>query len=283
MCPAGTFAPNFGSSSLSSCNICTPGYYCPNDGTIVPTVCVNGTFCILGSLRPTPCPPGFYCPAKTGNPISCPQGFYCPGQSEYMYKCPNGTYCPINSAFPISCPGGMFGSGISTNSNQSISCISCGRGQYSILESGPGVCYDCTPGYVCLGNTSSSTPFNAVSDGGYMCNTGNYCPLASYEQVSCPIGTFNNHKGKGQLSDCIQCVEGSYNDQVGQTGCKKCGPSASSSRGADTCTCLGNNRRFIKSIGSCLCENGYKSTDGQVDQDSSANCQSNVNVPCLAG
>jgi len=118
---------------------------------------------------------------------------------------------------------------------------------------------------VCLGNTSTSTPQNKDSDNGYLCPAGFYCPKGSYEELPCPVSTFNKHKGITDVSDCYPCVEGYYNDLIGQAGCKKCGPTSYSSEGALMCDCTGKNRRFVKSIGSCLCENGFKPKDGMSD------------------
>lgn len=200
-----------------------------------------------------------------------------------MYKCANGTYCPEKSASPIKCPGGTFGTGVAENHNLTISCTSCGRGLYSSEETGSGLCFDCNPGYVCLGKTNSKTPLIRERDNGYICPAGHYCPRASYEETPCPVGTFNKHTGKGNITDCIPCIEGYYNDLIGQAGCKKCGPSSTSTPGSLTCTCIGRNRIFVKSIGSCLCENGYKPKDGMSDGDSKSDCESIVKIPCSEG
>ncbi len=154
---------------------------------------------------------------------------------------------------------------------------------YSNPLAGNGICFDCTPGYVCLGNTSTSTPLDKNTENGYLCPAGYYCPKGSYEERPCPVGTFNKHKGKSDLTDCIPCVGGYYNDLIGQAGCKKCGPTSFSTEGALTCYCNGANRKFVKSIGSCLCENGYKPKDGMKDQDSSSDCETIVKLPCKEG
>jgi hypothetical protein len=93
-CPSGSYRAVPGGSSSSSCFICDAGYFCPQEATIVPSICPNGTYCPAASNQSTPCPPGYYCPANSASPILCPRGFYCPGRSELMYKCANGTYCP---------------------------------------------------------------------------------------------------------------------------------------------------------------------------------------------
>jgi len=60
---------------------------------------------------------------------------------------------------------------------------------FSTLDA-PGQCLDCTPGYVCLGATSSKTPNNIDTEKGYKCPTGNYCPKGSYKPIKCHAGTY---------------------------------------------------------------------------------------------
>ena len=132
-----------------------------------------------------------------------------------MYKCANGTYCPQGSSGPTKCPKGMFGTGFADNANLTVSCTWCGRGQFSSDQTGSGLCFDCTPGYVCLGGTNSRTPTDRVKNNGYLCPPGFYCPSASYLETPCPIGTFNKNSGKSDITDCLQCISGYYNDLTG--------------------------------------------------------------------
>ena len=96
-------------------------------------------------------------------------------------------------------------------------------------------CEDCTPGYVCLGMTNTDKPISIQDNNGYRCPAGYYCPLGSYEEKPCPLGTFNKNKGKKSIEECLPCLEGYYNDLIGQSGCKKCGPTSYSSEGSVTC------------------------------------------------
>ena len=64
-------------------------------------------------------------------------------------------------------------------------------------------CEDCTPGYVCLGMTNIDKPTSIEVHKGYKCPAGFYCPRGSYEEKPCPLGTFNKHKGKADIEDCI--------------------------------------------------------------------------------
>jgi hypothetical protein len=172
-CPAGTFRPNSGGAKpgpqvwslsekylVATCYSCVPGYYCPVKGTIVPEVCPSSNYCPLGATDPLECPPGFYCTVNSAYPTPCPPGFYCIGESDVYIKCPYGTYCPRGSKVPINCPNGMYGSGNANNFDVASGCLDCGRGLYS--EGDPTQCNDCTPGYVCTGNTSSRTPTNTT-------------------------------------------------------------------------------------------------------------------------
>jgi hypothetical protein len=84
----------------------------------------------------------------------------------------------------------------------------------------------------------------------------------------------------------VKCKVGAYNDLIGQPGCKRCGPSATTppEGGAVTCECLGERRKFIKSSGSCLCEAGYKPKNGaDPGADSKEGCELIVKAACAAG
>jgi hypothetical protein len=51
MCPDGTYNNIDGSTDITDCKICPPGYYCPNTA---------------GVAKITQCPPGNYCLEGTG-------------------------------------------------------------------------------------------------------------------------------------------------------------------------------------------------------------------------
>lgn len=140
-------------------------------------------------------------------------------------------------------------------------------------EDDPTQCLDCTPGYVCTGKTSSSVPTNNATQGGYMCPTGFYCPLGSFEPTACRAGTYSKREGSTNKLKCLPCKLDYYNDLIGQGGCKKCGPTSTAYGGALTCQCNGANRDFIKSTGSCLCSIGYRPTDNGANVDSNNDCE----------
>lgn len=71
-----------------------------------------------------------------------------------------------------------------------------------------------------------------------------------------------------------------YNDMPGQAGCKQCGPTSQSFGYATTCECLGANRAFIKSLGACLCKQGYKPKNDKPNIDSAEDCEAIITGVC---
>jgi hypothetical protein len=148
-------------------------------------------------------------------------------------------------------------------------------------------CVDCTPGYVCLGKTGSSEPYDRKKQNGYRCPEGHYCPKGSYKERPCPPGTYSKYEGAVSLDYCFPCKQGTYNDAFGQPGCKKCGPTSTSSptisNWAVTCECAAKNRKFVKSIGSCLCKRGFRPKDNKLNVDSVVDCEAEVEEVCAIG
>jgi len=62
-----------------------------------------------------------------------------------------------------------------------------------------------------------------------------------------------------------------------------CGPTSNAALKSTTCQCIGNNRRFLKTIGACLCAVGFKRLDGRPDEDSIENCERIVYQACSSG
>jgi len=211
-------------------------------------------------------------------PLQCPPGFFCIGSSDVYQKCGFGYFCPKQSAYPTPCPNGSYGSGSAENFDEASGCRPCGRGLYS--EDDPTQCTPCTPGFVCVGQTSSSRPSSNETDNGYECPTGSYCPLASYREKPCPIGTYSKNKKSTSELKCLPCKVDWYNDLPGQGGCKKCGPTSHADGGALTCQCVGANRDFVKGNGACLCTIGYQPKNNAPNKDSGEDCEQIVTAPC---
>ena len=98
----------------------------------------------------------------------------------------------------------------------------------------------------------------------------------------CPKGRYNNQMIQSNLQHCQFCEAGTYNNLEGQTGCKPCGSSASSSAGSTTCDCIGENRKFHQSTGFCLCARNYEPVDER-SGDSPSDCKPVLKEVCPDG
>lgn len=80
-----------------------------------------------------------------------------------------------------------------------------------------------------------------------------------------------------ESSDCFPCPADTFSVVAGSTACQPCGSSAFASGGAAKCDCLGKNRIFQVSDGSCVCKTGfvfYDDVDVAKDEGNSAkDCQ----------
>jgi len=87
------------------------------------------------------------------------------------------------------------------------------------------------------------------------------------------------------VDECLLCKVGTYQDEPGQEGCKKCGSTASTSEdgGATGCTCGGIGRNYIKSSGSCMCSKGYRPKNDADNIDSPDDCEADIKPVCAAG
>jgi hypothetical protein len=110
LCPAGTYNPSTGASSVTACLICPVGSYCPLNS-------INATLCPEGTYNPTTgassfsgcliCTPGAYCPTKgLTSPVKCPVGYFCPLSSTNTIPCPPNVSCITAglSSLPTSLP-----------------------------------------------------------------------------------------------------------------------------------------------------------------------------------
>ncbi|KAJ7990481.1 hypothetical protein DPEC_G00300770 [Dallia pectoralis] len=122
---------------------------------------------------------------------------------------------------------------------------------------------------------------------GNPCPLGHVCPVGSSAPVACPPGSFGNLSNARHHEDCHPCPPGTFNHLAGQRACFPCGSSASAPQGASSCTCVGKNRAFQVSDGSCLCRTGfvfYNDLDFKSSiSDSKLDCQPEVNARCRLG
>jgi hypothetical protein len=284
ICPAGHYC----TYASANATICPDGYYCSKQVS-VPLACLPGTYCPAGSTNMSVCPAGNYCPANTGDPILCPSSYYCGVGAKAPIRCPNGTYCPPGTDVPNLCPLGYYGESRANNrslASLDLACQPCPPGTYG-TDPRRLACYTCTPGYVCLGGTTTATPTNNVTEKGYVCPRGFYCPAGSSIELSCPPGTYQPDYQESNRTSCTQCPVKSYNPLEGQYQCLTCSSSSTAKEGSTACYCIGLNRVFQGTQGLCLCAQGYVAYDSNLnlisDQDGTSDCQPLVYDRCAAG
>jgi hypothetical protein len=215
-CAAGTFNGAVGTSSVSACITCSPGYYCEGLGNIGPTgLCQKGYYCPPGSKSAreievpkggfagfgasnfTQCPPGYY-NSLFGqiNCTECPRGYYCPNTGMASYEsfiCPMGHYCPARSQAPTKCPVGTYSAVL--GNNKVADCTDCTPGSFCATTGLTSPTGPCSAGSYCtLGSIVSSYGSTTDSRGG-ICPVGHYCLENSAFPSQCPVGTYMSHTG----------------------------------------------------------------------------------------
>lgn len=281
-CPAGTYRDNEGAESVEECEECPAGYYCP-EATIAPIACVNGTYCPYGSIEQKICPGGYYCYDGNNYQLDdCPINYKCPRGSFEPIECTGRHICEANTEIEELCPAGTFVVDNSAYYLQNI-CVDCPPGQYSTLLD-LAFCNPCPAGYICYGGTNRANPTDLVHHKGEKCPKGHYCPESTLYPIPCGTGRYNAVEGAESEDSCLLCPEETFQDEVGQEGCKPCGFYATSSPGSETCSCTGAYRAFSDVDSSCRCKSGYdfKDTNGvsKGSESSLEDCIPNVYDRC---
>ncbi|GMH73236.1 hypothetical protein TL16_g06129 [Triparma laevis f. inornata] len=252
-CPPATFTNVTGNTQINDCKNCLPGYICPTNGTVFPTIlCPAGFVCPSGTAMATiQCTPGHYCPLGSGVELPCPAGTYQNlHEKDFCASCPAEHYCPESTSTPIPCPAGSY-CPTSTQSATSYLCPSSTFSNHTLLSSST-QCTPCTHGMACPtpGLTAPSQPCGP----GHYClrgadtifptdgTTGNYCdpgyvclsaattatPSDNITGYPAPPGTYSNLGASSEIG----CAPGSYNPTYGAQLCLPC-PAGS--------TCVGNS------------------------------------------
>ncbi|XP_055369802.1 uncharacterized protein si:ch211-286b4.4 [Betta splendens] len=289
LCPAGTKRPLPGAAAPSQCEPCAGGTFCPDPrSTGVPNIdgipCRASYQCPEGAVAERLCRAGSYCGPQTSEPQVCPEGYFCP-EGSHSYNTPKQVclfpyYCPANSSAMKSCDGGSVPVNTSGLRGSRSSCCSvCEGGTYRPHLSTLLQCLPCPPGYFC--------PPGAVDYKANPCLLGYVCAMGSTHPEPCPPGTFGKLTHAKAMSDCRPCPAGTFNHLHGQKACFPCGSSSTSPAGSSSCTCIGKNRAFQHSDGSCLCRTGFVFYD-ELDfkssgADSGLDCQPEVNTRCATG
>ncbi|XP_029700281.1 zonadhesin [Takifugu rubripes] len=288
-CPAGTKRLLPGAAKPSQCEPCAGGTFCPDPRiTGRPNVegvpCRASYQCPVGAVSERLCRAGSYCGPQTSEPRVCPEGYICPEGSHSFNSskqlCPFPYYCPANSSFMVSCGGGSMPVNTSgVRGSKKSCCRVCEGGTYRPYLSHFLKCLPCPMGYFCPPGTER---YNA-----YPCPLGHVCPLGSSQPVPCPPGFFGNLTHAGTNGDCHPCPAGTFNHLQAQEACLPCGSSSTSPAGSPSCTCIGKNRAFQHSDGSCLCRTGfifYNELDFKSStSDSVFDCQPEVYRRCDTG
>lgn len=194
----------------STCNFCTPGYYCPTTTYADQTPCPSGNYCPSGSVQPLTCPSGFYCPTQVAMPLPCQPGTYCPGSAlaspvncTHGYYCTGtelisptagcqvGFYCPAGSITQLYCLPGTY-----CPFPLMYTPIPCPPGSYCPFNQAT------TPGFLCP--PGSYCPTYGLSSPGFICPAGTYCPIQSIQPHPCALGSVSSQGS----SQCVSCGTG---------------------------------------------------------------------------
>ncbi|TSQ58043.1 Sodium channel subunit beta-3 [Bagarius yarrelli] len=279
-CPQFTYRPTSGAGSKGDCLQCPAGTFCNATG--------------LTDFSHLPCPPGYWC-SGTGLPVLCPPGTFRtqPGAnaSSQCSVCAAGTYCPdprltghpnivgipcrasyacpiANTLTKLSCDGGFMPRNVSgLRISEESSCKMCEAGTYRPTGSSYLRCLACPSGYHCPPGTDDYND--------HPCPVGYVCPWGSANPVACPPGSYSNSTKAKLTEECHPCPPDTFNHLFAQRAC------------ASSCMCIGKNRAFQHSDGSCVCKAGYvfyneldfKSSTA----DSTLDCQPEVSERCGTG
>jgi hypothetical protein len=217
-CPLGITTSGLGSSSVSACSICAPGYagFVTNSGTY------NAAGCII-------CSAGSYSSADSSSCTSCPIGISTinPTNNQILEKLERGSTSVLSCRV---CAPGYEGNIINEGTINATGCTPCGLGRYSDerwIASNTGFnggCLKCPPGtygnsvglssetcsgslscnagrYALSGATSNDTSSLSVCA---LCQTGSMsiAGSTSQSQCICPAGTYS-YSSSPSCMDCM--------------------------------------------------------------------------------
>ena len=201
VCPAGEWAGMISGNCL--CFLCTAGNYCPNTNICG---CPGGTYNPLtGSSSLSSClncNPGYYCPYPSSIQSICPENYYNPttGSPDYTscISCPNNTASIAGSTSISACTSTVLCSINTYSSTGKEPCTNCPSGYTSPIgstECTAPVAADCTVG---TWSSTGKVPCSSCQRDTYSSNNG------ATSCTACPSGTFNPNTGSSSSSDCVQ-------------------------------------------------------------------------------
>ena len=274
-CDSGTHNPDMGQDH---CFPCLASYYCPGASIESELPCPVGHYCLEGTSYPNqyPCPAGYYNDLTQRRDESeckpCPAGYYCEdiGLDSPSGYCDGGWFC--TGASPTSQPDDIAYGGICDPGyfcpNGSSFPVPCLVGHYCNVSGLSEVSGQCYAGYYCTGGATVPNPTDFTT--GEECPCGHYCTPGSAAPMTCPPGYYSNATRNRNISDCLECNEGSYCNQDGL--CEPYGlcsegyycPSGQSSLRPQDYICLPGYRCPEGSARPIACEAGfYQDSFGQ--------------------
>ncbi|XP_033971267.1 zonadhesin-like [Trematomus bernacchii] len=315
LCPANTFRSSPGGASLQDCLPCPPQYWCqPGDPVLHP--CPAGLYCdglpgsdFNGGTGPRLCPlytyrahPGA---GSKGDCLACPPGSHCnstglthldPDPPSSAPRALRGPFLePLHPASVNCVRGGTFCPDPRATGKPNVEGIPC-RAAYQCPMANSSSMKSCDGGFMPVNTSglrgSKNSCCTVCDEGTYrtdnyksnLCPLGYVCPTGSTQPIPCPAGSFGNLPLAKRMGNCQPCPAGTFNHLPAQKACFPCGSSSTSPAGSSSCTCIGKNRAFQHSDGSCLCRTGfifYNELDFKSStSDSELDCQPEANKRC---
>eukprot|EP00698_Gefionella_okellyi_P001450 TRINITY_DN11405_c0_g1_i11.p1 TRINITY_DN11405_c0_g1~~TRINITY_DN11405_c0_g1_i11.p1 ORF type:complete len:2212 (+),score=424.46 TRINITY_DN11405_c0_g1_i11:34-6669(+) len=266
-CAIGTFLRN---ASATVCDSCAPGTYSPNAGALSESSCL---LCDAGQFANT---------SAMGFCYKCEPGTYSTGSAAECTKCVTGTFSNATGASSpatcVWCAAGSYNNitaatvcdlceaGLWSSFNATV-CTQCDVGRFSNATGSSG-CYSCS-----AGSYNNVTGITMCSG----CAAGLWSSAGATNCTQCASGT-RGVLGVGGPAACVQCTPGTFNNQTGSTVCDLCEPGFFSRTGATNCTeCFagtfvqnatcaycpaGSFSNVSAAVGCTSCEEGYYAESG---------------------
>ncbi|XP_013391352.1 uncharacterized protein LOC106159584 [Lingula anatina] len=225
-CPAGFICP--ANSSIPT--PCVNATYQPQEGQTFCLPCQAGHYCPVNASDMIPCPQYSYCPEGSVVPTLCPNGTYTTNSTQYLtdasqcLPCPEGSYCLAGQIAGLCNAGYICYNGSSTptptcdNATGVDNCPTgelCPYGYYCLAgcvepsTCPPGTvinkvgamsaleCDVCPAGRICPSNSTLSQP----------CTRGFYCKFNA-TILPCPPNTYQPLEEATDESWCLPCPAG---------------------------------------------------------------------------
>ncbi|KAL6471032.1 hypothetical protein MHYP_G00196820 [Metynnis hypsauchen] len=215
----GTFLGRRGAVSESECELCVPGFYCPDWAqSSVELGCPEGWFCPVGTAMAQEsgrqCPPGHACPYRSVEPAICPSGtFQSQPAQPSCHPCPPGFYCLEGASAPMPCQAGTVSQVEGLQSQ--LDCSPCPPGFYCNTTALTSPSGPCNAGHFCSSGATEPAPISQSY--GDICPAGYYCPEKSSAPLPCPVGHYLADKGASSQSFCSPCPPGRYCHALGSS------------------------------------------------------------------